>query len=86
MKFLYAADQVVAIARFWEDEVFAGVLSTNDEDVKIRLPLSLVGAERPDGDCDIFGEKLTYTHLDNSSILLTVPAHKAYCFSCRLSK
>ena len=81
MKFLYAADQVVAIARFWEDEVFVGILSTNDEDVKIRLPLGAVGAAHP-AEQDLFGETLAHTPLDSGSILLTVPAHKAYCFSC----
>ena len=85
MKFLYAADQVVAIARFWEDEVFVGVLSTNDDDVNIRLPLGAVGAVCPE-EKDLFGETITYTPLDSGSIRLHVPAHKAYCFSCRLSE
>ncbi len=83
MKFLYAADQVVAIARFWEDEVYVGVLSTNHRDVKIRLPLGAVGARVPE-DKDIFGNPLTYTRLDDHAVCLSVPAHQAYCMRCKL--
>ena len=43
-----------------------------------------VGAVCPE-EKDLFGETLTYTPLDSGSVLLNVPAHKAYCFSCRLS-
>ena len=84
MKFLYAADSIVAIARFWKDEVFVGLVSTNDQDVKIRLPLGVVGASCPKGDADVFGNQLTYTKLDDNSIELTVPAHQAYFMECQV--
>lgn len=84
MKFLYAKDNVVAIARFWENEVFVGILSTNDKDVTIRLPLGAVGAEKPKGNTDIFGRTLSYSALDNNSIALTVKAHTAYFMECDL--
>ena len=82
MKFLYAEGQVIAIARFWEDEVFVGILSTDDRDVKIRLPLGAVGAKIPQR--EIFGRELTYTVLDETSIELTVKAHQAYLMECRM--
>lgn len=85
MKFLYAADQVVAIARFWGDEVFVGVISTSDKDVQIRLPLGAVGADTPKGKEDVFGRALEYTKEDDNSILLTVKAHTSYFVEC-LSK
>ena len=84
MKFLYAQDNVVAIARFWEDEVFVGILSTNDRDVTIRLPLGSVGAVTPRGEEDVFGKKLEYRTLDRNSIELTVKAHQAYFMECEL--
>ena len=84
MKFLYAENNVVAIARFWEDEVFVGILSANDQDVTIRLPLGAVGAVGPKEDGDIFGKHLHYTAADSNSIALTVKAHQAYFMECEL--
>lgn len=84
MKFLYGRDNVVAIARFWEEEVFVGILSTNDKDVTIRLPLGAVGAKKPKGNTDIFGRTLEYTAMDGNSIELKVRAHHAYFFECDL--
>ena len=84
MKFLCAEGNVVAIARFWEDEVFVGVISTGSADEKIRLPLGAVGAASPKGDTDIFGKQLDYRHLDENSIELTVKAHQSYFVECGL--
>jgi len=84
MKFLYAKDNVVAIARFWEEEVFVGILSTNNEDVTIRLPLGAVGAKCPADSSDLFGKALEFETLDRNSISLKIHAHQAYFFNCKL--
>ncbi len=84
MKFLYAKDYVVAIARFWADEVFVGVLSTNESDVLIRLPLGAVGAEAPVGKKDLFGRDIQYMPLEDNAIRLQVKAHGAYFFQCKV--
>ena len=81
MKFLYAEGHVVALARFWEDEVFIGVISTEKQDVTIRLPLGAVGASEPKG--DIFGTPLAYRPMADSSIELTVEAGQSYLLECR---
>ena len=83
MKFLYAEGSVVAIARFWEDEVFVGVISTERQDVKIRLPLGAVGATTPKEHADIFGTPLDYRPVDGYSIELTVKAGQSYLMECR---
>ncbi len=90
MKFLYAKGSVVALARFYEAEVFVAVLSVSDKTEAIRLPLGSVGAAEPKtashGEhpvCkDIFGRELTYSRLDAHSIELTVPPHQAYLMEC----
>ena len=82
MKFLYAADGVVAIARFWENEVFVGVISTNDKDVQIRLPLGAVGACAPREGVDVFGTELTFAAAEDHSILFTAKAHTSYFMEC----
>ena len=84
MKFLYAQNQVVALARFQGDEAFVGILSTNAEDVTIRLPLGAVGARKPEGGEDLFGRKLDFTPQDENSISLKINAHQAYFFRCEM--
>ncbi len=82
MKFLYAQGNVVAIARFQDQEAFVGVISTGSEDEKIRLPLGAIGADVPVR--EIFSRALEYTKLDDSSIELTVKAHQSYLMECRM--
>lgn len=79
MKFLYAQEGVVAIARFWGGEVFVAVISNSDADVSVRLPLGAVGAVRPKR--EVFGNELTYT-AQNRCICLEVKAHHSYLFEC----
>ena len=82
MKFLYASDYVVAVARFWGDEAFVGVISTNDADVSIRLPLGAVGAEEPAQ--EVFDRELNWTKADENSVCLKVKAHESLLFSCKM--
>ena len=82
MQFLYAQGNVVAIARFCGEEAFVGVLSTQKEDVRIRLPLGAIGAECPRE--EIFGKALEYERLDDNSIALMVKAHEAYFMECKM--
>ncbi len=82
MKFLYAKDSVVAIARFYKDESFVAVISTSDKDEEIRLPLGAIGAKEPAGNVDVFGKKLCYEKIDENSIMLTVEAHQSYFMEC----
>lgn len=82
MKFLYAQGNVIALARFWEEEVYVAVLSTEDQDRKIRLPLGAVGAQIPEQ--EIFGKPLEFVQIDDKSIELTVKAHQAYFMACRM--
>lgn len=83
MKFLYSEGHVVALARFWEEEIFVGIISTEDQDVKIRLPLGAVGASIPIGSEDIFGTPLSYRLNDDASIELSVKAGQSYLMQCR---
>lgn len=84
MKFLYAQEHVVAIARFREDEAFVGVISTEDRDMRIVLPLGALGASRPKGTADVFGRELDYEAIDDNHIALTVRAHQSYFVECEM--
>ncbi len=82
MKFLYAEGKILALARFYEEDILVAVMSAEDKAREIRLPLGSVGAVCPKGDADIFGKKLNYRKMDDVSISLVVDAHQGYCIDC----
>jgi alpha-glucosidase len=82
MKFLYDDGHVLAIARFWELEAFVCVISTEEEDVTIRLPLGAVGAAKPAESNDVFGTPLVMDAADEHSVKMLVKAHQSYFFRC----
>lgn len=85
MKFLYAQGNVAAIARFWESEVFVCVLSTSSREENVELPLGAIGAQCP-MEKDVFGSSLAWRQKDDHNVVLTVPAHQAYFFGCRMKE
>lgn len=84
MKILYAQDNVFSIVRFWEQEAFVCVISTEDEDTVIRLPLGAVGAQRPSRTEDIFGRELILESADSRNVNMHVKAHQSYLFRCTI--
>ena len=84
VKFLYAEGQILSLARFWEQEAFVCVISTEEEDKSIRLPLGAVGAVRPVGECDLFGLPLSIRECDKHSVSMKVKAHNSYFFRCEI--
>ena len=81
MQFLYAAGRILSMARFTEGETFVFVLSAEETDREIRLPLAVLGCTRPAGDLDVFGTPIRWHPRDDKSITLTVPAHTALLFA-----
>ncbi len=79
---LLAEGRILVIARFCGDEVYTGVLSMEDEEKVITLPLSLVGKIEPAEEKDVFG-----THLDgqctDGGYELKVPPCASLLFACR---
>ncbi len=82
MKFLYAQGDVLALARFYKQEVITAIMSVSDQEQSIRLPLASIGADRPKGDTDFFGNPLHWKREDDKSIRLFIPAHRAYLMEC----
>ena len=82
MKFLYAENDIITIARFDGDAVFVGVISTNKEDVTIRLPLGAVGASVPKR--EFFDRMPAFSLRDDHAVSLTVKAHESYFMECEL--
>lgn len=82
MKFLYAANQIVAIARFYQEETFITVMSTSDKVQSILLPIGSVGASGFRKEQDLFGERLEYHRVDEKRIEFKVKAHQSYLLEC----
>ena len=80
-KFLYAADGVVALARFTDDRAYVGVMSVNAEPRQIRLPLGVLGASGLKGPADLLGVPFT-ARMEGRDALLTLPPHQAYLLDC----
>ena len=83
MQFLYAEGRIFSIARFLGDEILVFVMSGEQEDREIRLPLGAVGASEPEGDRDLLDRPLSWARDDRHGIRLQVPAHEAVLFRCK---
>lgn len=82
MKFLHAQNRVVALARFLGNEAFIGIISAEDEDSKIILPIGAIGADSFEE--DVFGTALDYKTIDENHIELSVKAKSSYLIRCKM--
>ena len=79
---LLAEGRVFAAARFFEDEVYVGVISMETEEKTVTLPLSLVGKTEADGTEDVFGVSIAGQKKDDG-FEVTIPAKGSLLFACR---
>ena len=86
MKILYSDGYIFSLARFCSQEAFVLVISTENDDKHIRLPLGAVGALSPTDDKDIFGRRVIFETFDDHSIIMHVKAHQSYLFRCDIPK
>ena len=84
MKFLYAKDRIVSLARFDDKEAYVAVASMEEENKTISLPLGSIGARIPEDSKDIFGEGLIFAQGDHGTVQLSVPAGKSFMIRCEL--
>lgn len=78
MKFLYARNHVVALARFLGEEAYVAVMSTSEEKQRIRLPLKAIGVDKLAVKQELFGKELHYGAADDKAIWMDVEPHQAY--------
>ncbi len=79
---ILAEGRVLAVARFFGDDVYVGVLSMEPEEKTVALPLSLIGCTEPAGEKDEFGTTLRGGRAGDT-YQLTIPAHGSLLFACR---
>lgn len=85
MKFLYAQDEVLAIARFTGEQAIVTVMSVSEREQTVRLPLGAIGAAAPEGERDLLGSILHWEPAeDGKSIRLTLAPGEACMLPCRM--
>ncbi len=83
-RFLYAAHQIVAIARFTDAQAFVAVMSTNDTAQTISLPLGAIGAKGIQR--DVPGHPVPWEPLDENHVLLTVNPGEGLFLECDMKE
>ncbi len=76
MKFLYAKEQVIALARFDETEAHVMVMNHNTTDVTVTLPLGAVGIRDVSSLQDVFGETYSAKAVDTHHVEITLSAEQ----------
>lgn len=76
-KVIYTKDYCFAVARFFEDDIYVGVISMDDSVQKIQLPIGIIGATAPEETQDVFGISFEGKSLNDMEYEITVNPHSA---------
>ena len=74
---IFSEGRISAFARFDENKVFVGIISKEDSDKKIRLPLSAIGAKTLKS--ELFGKDF-----EASEDEILIKAGESYLFECEM--
>ena len=79
-KFLWAKDRIVAVSRFTEEEAFVAVLSTDEQERTITLPLGAIGAAGIRQ--DVLGRDVRWEQVDKNHVRLTLAPGAGLFLEC----
>lgn len=82
MKFIYSEGRILALARFYKNEAYVAVISGEDEDIRIKLPLGAIGAKAPE--TEIFGKELIFTADGKGEAEILIRKGESYLFECEM--
>ncbi len=82
-KVLFACGNILAVSRFMDDNIYLGVISMEDEDMKITIPVGNVGAIGPYGNIDELGNYFEGKSIKNAEYELVVPARSSFIMKMR---
>ena len=77
-KVLLTDGRILAIARFMEDNIYLGVISMEDVEKTVKIPVGIVGAAAPFGEQDELGSSFEGKLLDDGEYELKVPAGASF--------
>ncbi len=82
-KVLFACGRILCVSRFMEDNVYIGIISMEEDDMKISIPVELVGAVGTEGDRDEFGMKFDGRMTADGALEIEIPAGNSYLIKMR---
>ena len=82
-KVLFANGKILAVSRFMGDNIYLGVISMEDEDMIIHIPVKNVGALEPYGSVDELGTAFEGKSLEDGNYELVVPARSSFIMKMR---
>ncbi len=77
-KVLLADGSILAVARFMNDNIYLGIISMEEADRTVSIPIDLVGATGLSKDLDEFGSGFRAKADDAGNIQIEMPANGAY--------
>ena len=75
---------MIAIARFSGRDTYIGVISMEEKERTIELPVRNIGVSQPASDTDEFGRKIVYDTMGSGVLKLTIEAETSLLFKCNL--
>ncbi len=84
-KVLFAEGRVLSVARFMDDNIYIGVISMEDEERTVQIPVGYVGACEPDNSelVDELGNKFEGRTCADGMYEITIPPHGSYLIKMR---
>ncbi|MCR5558626.1 MAG: hypothetical protein K6F75_13835 [Butyrivibrio sp.] len=82
-KVLFAKGRIMAVSRFMGDNIYLGVISMENEDMVIHIPVEYVGALEAVGTTDELGTSFEGRLLESGEYELLVPAKSSYIIKMR---
>ncbi|MBQ3797710.1 MAG: hypothetical protein II842_15775 [Butyrivibrio sp.] len=82
-KVLYSKEHTLVVSRFMDDNIYLGVISMEDEEKRIRIPVDYVGALEPQENVDELGTPFSGKKLDGGEYELVIPAGSSYIIKMR---
>ncbi len=79
-KFLYAKGNVLALARFNEEETIVALCSSSDHEEEVVLRTDLLGCSGISADTDLLGRDICVTQTGKGEVKVKLPAHEALLF------
>lgn len=82
MKFICSEGRTFALARFYKGEAFVAVISNEETETKIKLPLSVIGAKS--FKTEVFGKDFELSETPDGEIELSLKPGESFLFECEM--
>ena len=82
MKFICSEGRTFALARFYKGEAFVAVISNEETETKIKLPLGVIGAKS--FKTEVLGKDFEFSETPDGEIELSLKPGESFLFECEM--